>query len=66
MHMYNKRPRDLRRGGRVKASRHMSKRQLGGDSVRAYLRPNEIVIPVRYAGKVSRFLKKNRIRLPTR
>ena len=58
-------PRDLyKQGGYVYSSPHMTQKQLQNDSVLAVLRPNEIVIPVKHAKTVAKFLKSKNIKLP--
>lgn len=62
------RPNNFVSGGMVK-DRHINipRRLLKkGDNDRVYARlmENEIVIPVKYAKKVSKFLKKEKIKLP--
>lgn len=51
-------------GGKVTAHKNMTKEQLENDSVKAILQPNEIVIPVKYADRVAKLLKKEGIKLP--
>jgi len=54
----------LLRGGLVRRHRNMTRSQVSNDSVRAILMPNEIVIPVKYAKRVNRFLKQKHMKLP--
>ena len=64
--VFNKkyRTRYYRFGGKVKAHHKMTRQQLENDSVKAILQPNEIVIPVKYADRVAKMLKKANIKLP--
>lgn len=65
MKLFNKRPIHYEyHGGRVKRVKRMTRKQLSSDSVRAILQPGEIVIPVKYAGRVTRLLKQRKIKLP--
>ena len=59
-----RRPRNYLFGGKVRSHPARTRRQLANDSVHAILMPNEIVIPVKYADRVARFLKQEGIRLP--
>lgn len=58
------RTRYYRFGGKVTPHKNMTKEQLENDSVKAILQPNEIVIPVKYADRVAKILKKEGIKLP--
>lgn len=63
--VFNSKPRNFYRfGGHVKKDPQMTRRQLQNDSVKAILQPGEIVIPVKHADKVAKFLKEQRIKLP--
>ena len=62
-------PRDLTHGGYVYSSPSMSQKQLRNDSVVGILRPNEIVVPIRYknrntASLVKKYLLSRKIYLP--
>lgn len=67
--VYNNRPRNYSDGGYIYPKSNMSKEQLRNDSVLGILKPNEIVIPVRYKGKplarkIVKILKEKNIYLP--
>lgn len=62
-------PRDLTHGGYVYSSPSMSQKQLRNDSVVGILRPDEIVIPIKYknrntASLVKKYLLSQKIYLP--
>lgn len=61
---YNKKFRNYTAGGYAARSPGMHKAQLKHDSIRAMLTPGEIIIPLKYAKKVAKLLKKSKIRLP--
>ena len=67
--VYNNRPRNYRDGGYIYPKENMSKEQLRNDSVLGILKPNELVIPVKYKGKplarkIVKILKEKNIYLP--
>lgn len=45
--VYNKKPRDFSDGELIRAS-GLTKQQMHADSIKGYLMPNELVLPVRY------------------
>ena len=65
MKLFNKRAWNYQySGGKVRRVKRMTKSQLTNDSVRAILTPGEIVIPLKYAKRVQRILKREGIKLP--
>lgn len=62
--VYNNKPRNYIKGGYVKQKRNMTYQQIHHDSINAIVKPNEIVIPIKYTKAVKKFLKSKHIRLP--
>ena len=62
--VYNNRARNYLNGGYVSKQKNMTLKQLQNDSVRAMLRPGEMVIPVVYTKLITKYLKKKNIKLP--
>lgn len=67
--IWNKTPINRPKGGRLLIDKTMNKQQRLNDSIRAIVRPGEMIIPVSYKRRnivpmVVKFLKQNKIFLP--
>ena len=57
-------PRNFLNGGYVEPRSNMTRRQKTSDSILAMLQPGEIVIPVKHAKNIKKYLIKKNIILP--